>query len=358
MVRDRDDEGHAPVMADELIGAVAVERDGRYVDATFGRGGHASRLLDALSAKGRVLAIDRDAEAVACAERLAAVDGRLRVERGRFGALAEHIPGADFGHLDGVMFDVGVSSPQLDDPARGFSFQADGPLDMRMDQRDAETAGAWLNSAGEAEIASVLRRYGEEHYARRVARRIVAARPLASTAQLAEAVRRALPDGGATAKHPATRVFQAVRIHINDELGELERGLAAAFAALRIGGRVAAITFHGLEHRLVRRCFREWVEGAQLPRRLPVRDVAPVLARRVAPVGKGQRPSAAEVAVNPRARSALLQAVEKVAEAPSNERLAAAEGTGEWRGAARNAPRLAARNAPRLAALASRGRVA
>lgn len=327
-----------PVMADELIASVAVSRDGRYLDATFGRGGHARRLLAALSEQGRVLAIDRDAEAIACAEQLATRDKRLCARRGRFGALADILSNAE-ACLDGVIFDVGVSSPQLDDPQRGFSFQADGPLDMRMDQRDAETAADWLNSASEAAIAGIIRRYGEEHYARRVAQRIVAARPLATTAQLADAVRRAVP-GAAGAKHPATRVFQAVRIHINDELDELDRGLDAAFAALRIGGRLAAITFHGLEHRLVRRRFRRWVEGPELPRRLPLRVTDEPLARRVEVVGKGRRPSSAEVAANPRARSALLQAVEKVAEAPSRGASGAASayrseaGTARWRASA------------------------
>ena len=301
--------GHAPVMPEELVAAVAADRDGRYVDATFGRGGHARRLLAGLSARARLLVIDRDEDAIAGAERLAREDRRVRVLRGRFGALAEHLAGA--GMQSGVMFDVGVSSPQLDDASRGFSFSAEGPLDMRMDQRDGLTAGQWLNTAREEDIASVIRRYGEERFAGRVARRIVASRPLVTTAQLAAVTRGAIP--GESGKHPATRVFQAVRIHINDELTELDHGLHAAFAALDVGGRLATITFHSLEHRLVRRRFREWVDGPSLPRRLPVRDQPRSVARRVANVGKGRRPSAAELRSNPRARSALLQAVEKLA---------------------------------------------
>ena len=302
---------HAPVMLEQMVNAVVGDRHGSYVDATFGRGGHARRLLAELSPRARLLVIDRDAEAVANAASLARQDPRVQVCRGRFGSLATHLAQWRHGRPAGVMFDVGVSSPQLDDAQRGFSFQVDGPLDMRMDRRDAVTAAAWLNGAGEGEIADVIRRYGEERHARRVARRLVAARPLATTAELAAAVTRAIP-APQTGKHAATRVFQAVRIHVNDEIGELDRGLDAAFAALKAGGRLAALTFHSLEHRLVRRRFRRWAEGPPLPRRLPVPSRSPE-ASRIAAIGRGIRPTSTEIRANPRARSALLQAVEKIA---------------------------------------------
>ena len=312
---DRDGEtAHAPVMLEEMVEALAVDRDGFYVDATFGRGGHARRLLAELSPRGRLLAIDRDADAYESARRLAGADDRVQVRRGRFGSLKDYLPGNGHGGLgapSGVMFDVGMSSPQLDEPGRGFSFSVPGPLDMRMDRRDALTAQAWLNDAQADDLATVIRRYGEERHARRVARAIVAARPLQTTTDLADVVTRAVP--GTRSSNPAcARVFQAVRIHINDELGELDRGLDAGFDALKTGGRLAVLTFHGLEHQLVRRRFRQWVEGPKLPRRLTVRHDPHPLARRLDRVGKGLRPSTVEVGRNPRARSALLQAVEKL----------------------------------------------
>ncbi|MDE0038297.1 MAG: 16S rRNA (cytosine(1402)-N(4))-methyltransferase RsmH [Gammaproteobacteria bacterium] len=305
---------HAPVMVEEMVEALAVDRDGSYVDATFGRGGHARRLLAELSPRGRLLAIDRDADAYDSARRLARSDVRVQARHGRFGSLEDYLAGDDHGGMgaqSGVMFDVGMSSPQLDEPGRGFGFSAPGPLDMRMDRRDPLTARAWLNNAQSEDLATVIRRYGEERHARRVARAIIAARPLQTTTDLAEVVTRAVP-GRRSATSACARVFQAVRIHINDELGELDRGLDAGFDALKVGGRLAVLTFHGLEHRLVRRRLRQWVEGPKLPRRLPVRHDPSPLARRLDVVGKGLRPSAAEVGRNPRARSALLHAVEKL----------------------------------------------
>ena len=314
MLMDRDGEAaHAPVMLEEMVMALGVDRSGLYVDATFGRGGHSRRLLAELSPSGRLLAIDRDADAYECARRLAETDSRVRARHGRFSSLRDYLAGDDGGAYapSGVMFDVGMSSPQLDEAARGFSFSLPGPLDMRMDRRDALTAGAWLNDAKAEDLATVIRRYGEERHARRVARAIVAARPLGSTTDLADVVARAVP-GRRSATASCARVFQAVRIHVNDELGELDRGLDAGFDALKAGGRLAVLTFHGLEHRLVRRRFRQWVEGSKLPRRLPVRDDPQPLARRLDAIGKGLRPSEAEIVRNPRARSALLQAVEKL----------------------------------------------
>ena len=305
-------------MLEELVAAVATDRDGQYVDATYGRGGHARRLLAELSPRGRLLVVDRDADAIADAERLAARDSRVSVSRGRFGDLADHLAAVEPSAAEregsavpcGVMFDVGVSSPQLDDPRRGFSFALDGPLDMRMDQRDALTASTWLNTASMAEVEAVIRDYGEERFARRIARRVMAERPIETTTELASILRVAVPRGHA-ARNTATRVFQAIRIHLNDELKELARGLDAAFDALPAGGRLATITFHSLEHRLVRQRFRQWVRGPDLPRRLPVRGLAPGRARPVAGIGSGQRSSPEEIDANPRARSAFLQAVEK-----------------------------------------------
>ena len=317
MVQDSET-AHAPVMLEEMVSALAVDRNGLYVDATFGRGGHACRLLAELSPRARLLAIDRDADAFESACRLAKADSRVQARRGRFGSLQAHLAEGDQGAPAGVMFDVGMSSPQLDEPARGFSFSVTGPLDMRMDRREQLTAGAWLNTARTEELAAVIRRYGEERHAGRIARSIVATRPLDTTTELAQAVTRALP-GPRSATSSCARVFQAVRIHVNDELGELDRGLDAGFDALKSGGRMAVITFHGLEHRLVRRRFRQWVEGPALPRRLPVRYAPAPMAQRVDSVGKGVRPSPAEVDANPRARSALLQAVEKVRSADVGE---------------------------------------
>ena len=314
---DRDGEtAHAPVMLEEMVAALAVDRDGCYVDATFGRGGHSRRLLAELSPRGRLLAIDRDGEAYDSACRLATADSRVRARHGRFGSLKDLLAG---GPQSGVMFDVGMSSPQLDRPERGFGFSQPGPLDMRMDRRDSLTAAAWLNDVHTEDLAAVIRRYGEERHARRVARAIVAARPLRTTTELAEAVARAVP-GSRTQTAACARVFQAVRIHINDEMGELDRGLNAGFDVLRSGGRLAVLTFHGLEHRLVRRRFRQWVEGSKLPRRLPVRHDPVPQARRLDSVGRGLRPAETEIGRNPRARSAFLQAVEKLGprEAPEH----------------------------------------
>lgn len=305
-------------MLEELVAAVATDPDGQYVDATYGRGGHARRLLAELSPRGRLLVVDRDADAIADAERLAARDSRVSVSRGRFGDLADHLAEAGPAAPCGVMFDVGVSSPQLDDARRGFSFALDGPLDMRMDQREAVTARTWLNTASMAEVEAVIRDYGEERFARRIARGVVAERPLETTGELASVLRAAVPRSPAS-RNAATRVFQAIRIHLNDELNELARGLDAAFDALRGGGRLATITFHSLEHRLVRQRFRQWVRGPDVPRRLPVRGMAAGRARRVAGIGNGQRPSPEEIDANPRARSAFLQAVEKTLPASDDD---------------------------------------
>jgi 16S rRNA (cytosine1402-N4)-methyltransferase len=303
---------HRPVLRDEVVAALCVLRDGAFVDCTFGRGGHTRSLLDALGAGARLLAIDRDPEAIAAAEALARSDARLVVRRGRFADLGRIAAEAGFTHVAGVLMDLGVSSPQLDDPARGFSFRADGPLDMRMDPTAGPSAADWLAVASEAELARVFADLGEERHARRIARAIVERRretPFTRTLDLAALVEANQPRPDPH-KHGATRVFQAIRIHINHEIEELEAGLAAALDLLAAGGRLAVITFHSIEDRVVKRTFAEWARGPALPRRLPVRSTPTVRARLL---GRSVQPSDAEVRANPRARSARLRVVEKAA---------------------------------------------
>lgn len=298
---------HVPVLLEETVAAVAVTRDGTFVDATYGDGGHARRLLEHLRPAARLLVLDRDEDAVANGRELAGQDSRVRVRQAPFSRIGDVARDERLPPLNGVIMDIGVSSRQLDSAERGFSFLRDGPLDMRMDRKQGVTAAQWLNSADEPELAEVFRRYGEEPEARRIARAVIAQRPLDRTGDLVaaiEAVRPAPRDGS----HSATRVFQAVRIHVNDELDELDAGLDAAFAALAPGGRLAVLTFHSLEHRMVRQRFRGWSQGEPLPRRLPTRDPPRSSARMIV---RRARPSAAEVAANPRARSAMLQVVEK-----------------------------------------------
>ena len=296
---------HVPVLLEETVAAVAVARDGVFADATYGSGGHSRRLLEHLEPAARLLVLDRDEDALADARALAARDPRVRVRHAPFSRIGEVARDERLPPLNGAVMDIGVSSRQLDSAERGFSFLRDGPLDMRMDRKQGVTAAQWLNSADEPELAEVFRRYGEEPEARRIARAVIARRPLERTADL-------VGPGSRDGVHPATRVFQAVRIHVNDELDELDAGLDAAFAALAPGGRLAVITFHSLEHRMVRRRFRGWSQGEPLPRRLPTRDPARTSARMIV---RRARPSAAEVAANPRARSAMLQVVEKTGDA-------------------------------------------
>ena len=303
---------HVPVLLEETVAAMAVSRDGRYVDATYGQGGHSRRLLEQLGPDARLLVLDRDEEALANARRLAGSDPRVTAAHAPFSRMDTVARDAGMTPATSILMDVGVSSHQLDDAERGFSFLRDGPLDMRMDRKQGVTAAQWLNSADEDELAEIFRRYGEEPHAGRVARAVVARRPLERTADLVAAVEQGSPQRRA-GSHRATRVFQAVRIHVNEELAELDAGLDAAFASLGAGGRLAVITFHSLEHRLVRQRFRTWTRGEALPRRLPTRDSPAGRARLVV---RRARPSEAELAANPRARSAMLQVVEKIAEPP------------------------------------------
>jgi 16S rRNA (cytosine1402-N4)-methyltransferase len=304
---------HRPVLLDEALEALRPRPDGLYVDATYGRGGHAGAIVERLGEHGRLLVLDRDPQAVDDARRRFAADPRVDVVADRFSRLQTHVAERGWtGKLAGVLFDLGVSSPQLDDGERGFSFLRDGPLDMRMDPGSGPTAADWLAAVGERDLAQVLWRYGEERYARRVAAAIVRARgerAIRRTAELAEIVAAAVPSRE-PGKHPATRSFQAIRIHLNAEIRELELGLAAAVASLAPGGRLVVISFHSLEDRLVKRFIRAEAHGSRVPRKLPVPGTAG--EGRLRSLGKRIRPAGTEAAENPRARSATLRAAERL----------------------------------------------
>lgn len=303
---------HVPVLKDEVLQFLAIRPDGVYVDGTFGRGGHSRAILEQLGPVGRLLALDRDPDAVAVAQDLEKQDPRFRIVHSAYSALAEVLEAqAVAGRVDGILLDIGVSSPQLEDPARGFAFRADGPLDMRMDPGSGPSAAEWLNAADEAEIAGVLWRFGEERSSRRIARAIVSERataPVNTTARLAAII--AAEIRGLPGRHPATRSFQAIRMHINRELPELEAALRAALAGLAAGGRLCVISFHSLEDRIVKRFLRDHSRVDPALRALPVvpasaqPDLQLLTTRAV-------RASEAEVARNPRSRSAVLRAAEK-----------------------------------------------
>jgi len=305
---------HTPVLLDEVLAGLSVRPDGRYCDATFGRGGHTAAILGALGPAGRVVAIDRDPEAIRAGRRRFAAEARLTLIQGSFGSLEERVRAAGFeGELDGVLLDLGVSSPQLDEAARGFSFMQDGPLDMRMDNESGQSAAQWLAKAGEREIADVIRGLGEERFARRIARAVVAARaeaPITRTAALAALVAEAVPTRE-PGKHPATRTFQAIRIHVNGELDALESALPQAVRLLAPGGRLCVISFHSLEDRIVKRFIRREEQGDPVYAGLPN---VPVHARaRLKRVGGAVMAGEPEVRANPRARSAVLRVAERLA---------------------------------------------
>jgi 16S rRNA (cytosine1402-N4)-methyltransferase len=304
---------HVPVLAAEALAGLALEADGYYVDATFGRGGHTALILQALGREGGVLALDRDPQAIAAGRQRFADEVRLTLVHASFADLATLVPQHAHGRAcRGVLFDLGVSSPQLDDSRRGFSFRADGPLDMRMDPTRGEPVSAWLARAGVDEIRAVITSFGEERFARRVAQAIVDTRrehPLTSTAQLAAVVSRAVRTRE-PGKHPATRTFQALRMYINDETGQLERGLAGALQVLSPGGRLAVISFHSLEDRVVKRFMQRESQLDPALARLPV--VPPGALPRLQLIGRKTRPAEAELKKNPRARSALLRVAQRV----------------------------------------------
>lgn len=301
---------HAAVLAQEAMEALNIRSGGVYVDCTFGRGGHSRLILERLDRTGRLLALDRDPEAVAAAQTID--DPRFVIVHSAFSRLDEALCGAGVTGVDGILLDLGVSSPQIDDARRGFSFRADAPLDMRMDPGQGISAAQWLAIADEADIREVIRDYGEERFAKQIAAAIVAARargPVDSTRQLATIVAEAVP-AREPRQDPATRTFQALRIHVNQELEELSLVLPRCVALLNPGGRLVVISFHSLEDRIVKRFLRGESRADSLPARLPVRarDLPPPRMRLV---GRAQRPGAAEVAVNPRARSAVMRVAER-----------------------------------------------
>jgi len=303
---------HRPVLYAEALQALNIKPDGFYIDATFGRGGHSAGILKQLGPEGGLLAIDKDPQAIDAAKKQFGADSRFVIRRGSFARLEEFIHEAGLhNNVAGVLMDLGVSSPQLDDPERGFSFSHDGPLDMRMDTETGVPASEWLQQQDEASLAKVLKDFGEERFAKRVAHAIIQRQkdiPIKTTEALAEIIRAAIP---AWEKHkdPATRSFQAIRIAVNNELGDLEAGLNQALKVLRVGGRLVVISFHSLEDRIVKRFMRQHSRPAQLPKRLPV--IAEQVMSPLKLIGKAIRANDAEVAENPRARSAVLRVAEK-----------------------------------------------
>jgi 16S rRNA (cytosine1402-N4)-methyltransferase len=307
-------QGHTPVLREEVLAGLAIRADGRYCDATFGRGGHTAAILEALGPDGRVLAIDRDPEAIRAGRLRFGDEPRLTLMRGSFARLAELARTAAVeGGLQGVLLDLGVSSPQLDEADRGFSFMQDGPLDMRMDNETGQTAAQWLARVSERELSQTLQRLGEERYARRIARAIVAARaeaPLERTGRLAEVIAAAVPTRE-PGKHPATRSFQAIRMRVNAELEALEAALPQAVELLAPGGRLCVISFHSLEDRLTKRFIQREAQGDPHYAGLP--QVPPHARPRLRRIGGAVSPSDEESAHNPRARSARLRIAERVA---------------------------------------------
>lgn len=305
---------HRSVLLDESIDALAIRPDGIYVDGTFGRGGHSRAILARLNGAGRLIALDKDLEAVDYAHEHFSHDARFTIEHASNADLADVCKRlAVYGRVNGILLDLGVSSPQLDNAERGFSFMHDGPLDMRMDSTQALDAARFVNEADATEMTQVFRQYGEERFAGRIARAIVLARdesPILTTAVLAEIVKAANPKWEKH-KHPATRVFQAIRIHINRELTDLTRCLDQCVGALAVGGRLAVISFHSLEDRLVKQFMRTQAEGIQPPRGVPIKasEIQTYFKR----VGKAIKPSDDEIKGNVRSRSAVLRTGEKIA---------------------------------------------
>jgi len=302
---------HVTVLLEEAVQSLAIKADGIYMDATFGRGGHSRRILSELNEKGRLVAVDRDPQAIAAGA--AINDSRFLLVHRAFCEIAEAAAEAGVQGVDGILFDVGVSSPQIDDGGRGFSFRHDAPLDMRMDTTQGETAAEWLARAEIRDITEVIRNYGEERFAFQIAKKVVAARleqPIVTTGQFAALVRETVRTRE-PGQDAATRSFQALRIHINQELRQLEVALPQALELLQPGGRLVVISFHSLEDRIVKNFMREQSVADDLPKGLPLRaDQLPKPKLRL--VGKMIKPSAAEVAANPRARSAVMRVAEKL----------------------------------------------
>lgn len=306
---------HITVLLEEAVEGLALRADGCYLDGTFGRGGHSRLILERLGPGGRLLGFDKDPQAIATGQALAADDGRFVIVQRSFAELGDEVRARALGgQVDGVLLDLGVSSPQLDDPERGFSFLNDGPLDMRMNPDRGQSAAQWIASASEDEIARVFKDYGEERFAKRMARAVVqrrAEKPFERTSDLAAVLTVANP-AWEKGKNPATRAFQGIRIHVNNELGDLEQGLDAALEALAVGGRLVVISFHSLEDRIVKQFMRRHAKGEadKLPRDLPVRLAT--FEPRLKLLGKPQYASDEELKANPRSRSAVMRVAEKL----------------------------------------------
>ena len=303
---------HIPVLLEEAVHQLVQSSDGIYVDGTFGRGGHASMILSRLSLNARLIVMDKDPLAIAMAQKMMSTDSRVMIAHQSFSQIQATLGEESAGKVTGVLLDLGVSSPQLDEAERGFSFMHDGPLDMRMNPDRGETAAAWLARVSFAELREALKTFGEERKAGRIAARIIAVRDeraITRTHQLADIVASVVPRGGAK-KHPATRTFQAIRIVVNQELSELEAGLSQAASILAPSGRLVVISFHSLEDRLTKQFMRRLTSPPPTPRKLPLQESA--FDRRFKLLGKW-KPSAAEVERNPRARSAVMRVLEKVA---------------------------------------------
>lgn len=307
------DSQHITVLLNEAVAALVTDTSGFYVDGTFGRGGHSALVMQQLSADGRLLGIDKDLAAIATANARFADDSRFAIAHGSFAELAQLVAERDMtGKVAGVLLDLGVSSPQLDEAERGFSFMQDGPLDMRMDQTRGQSAAEWINTASEDDIIWVFREYGEERFAKRMARAIIAERqksPFTRTKHLAEVIKEANP-AWEKGKHPATRAFQAIRIQVNSELIDLDSVLEQALAVLAPGGRLVVISFHSLEDRTVKRFIRRQELGDPVPKGLPIRDDQ--LNKRMRSLGKAIKASDAEVNANVRSRSAVMRVAEKL----------------------------------------------
>lgn len=304
---------HQSVLLHEVIEHLAIQPNGIYVDATFGRGGHARAILQQLGPDGRLFAIDKDPAAIVYAKQFFSQDSRFTIQHGSFADLTPFLKSQDvFGKVNGFLFDLGVSSPQLDDPDRGFSFMRPGPLDMRMDSTCGMDAATWIALTDEKTMANVFWEFGEERFSRRIARAIVIAReasPITTTQQLAEIIAAAHP-AWQKGKHPATRCFQAIRMVINHELDDLQQGLEQSYNALTTGGRLLVISFHSLEDRMVKHFMQHHERGSEVMNKLPIKQIKhqPTFKR----LGRAIKPTDAEVSVNPRARSAVLRVGEKL----------------------------------------------
>lgn len=305
---------HISVLMDETIEGLAIKQDGIYMDGTFGRGGHSGQILARLGEQGRLQAIDQDPQAIKAAEKFAD-DKRFAIAHTRFSNILDVARDNDLvGKVDGILLDIGVSSPQLDDAQRGFSFMKDGPLDMRMDPSTGRSAAQWLAEAELEDITHVIKKLGEEKFGRRIAHKILETRehtPITTTKQLADLVDEAVPVKDKH-KHPATRTFQAIRIYINSELEEIQTALQSAISVLKPGGRLVVISFHSLEDRIVKQFIKKQSKGEAIPRGLPLTDAQINKNLTLKAVGKATKPSDAEIAANPRSRSSVLRVAQRL----------------------------------------------